>query len=348
VMTLFTAAGIYGRAGELAAEMSTAENLMLSPLYLRFPNGQLPNPADSGSIGTAPNRELFAETYRVFPTTLGLIEAGTLRDWNTLLDPPAPSPRNFILPPVSSRNLESSRMALLKSGRWQVFIHYGQLTRSHSQNEALNYSASFGDTDITHDPGVVGYGSPLYRGYYTRGLNHNVPLLNGEGQVPPQPGELVAYSAAPARVSVAQPKYREDAHARRTLAIEGDSLVDTATIESTKGAQRLGLALHLQGKVRLPANFSADKAFAAGRPDSFTHWRDVRGATFRDHAALEVDYGGGVIMSVTLSAPGEFKLWHGSSPDVPPTRRESFYLEMAAPATSATFTTRIAPAAVNQ
>jgi hypothetical protein len=312
---------------------------MLAPTYLRFPNGQLPNPADNGGIPIAPNRDLFAETYRVFPTTLGLAEAARVRDWNTLLDPPPVSPRPFTLPPVKSRNLESTRMALLKSGRWQIFAHYGQLTRSHSQREALNYSAFFGDTDVTHDPGVVGYGSPLYRGYYTRGLNHNVPLVNGEGQTPPQAGQLVSYSEQPARLSIAQPKYREDARAERTLSIVNDVLSDTTTLETTTGPQRLGLALHVQGKVRLPASFVADTTFATGRPDSFTHWREVRSAQFSDRADLEVDYGSNVVLRVTLTAPGEFKLWHGSSPDVPPKRRESFYLELAEPAGKATFTT---------
>jgi hypothetical protein len=343
VMSLFTAAGLHGRAGELAQEMATAENLMLAPTYLRFPNGQLPNPADNGGIPIAPNRDLFAETYRVFPTTLGLAEAARVRDWNTLLDPPPVSPRPFTLPPVKSRNLESTRMALLKSGRWQIFAHYGQLTRSHSQREALNYSAFFGDTDVTHDPGVVGYGSPLYRGYYTRGLNHNVPLVNGEGQTPPQAGELVSYSEQPARLSIAQPKYREDARAERTLSIVNDVLSDTTTLETTTGPQRLGLALHVQGKVRLPASFVADTTFATGRPDSFTHWREVRSAQFSDRADLEVDYGSNVVLRVTLTAPGEFKLWHGSSPDVPPKRRESFYLELAEPAGKATFTTTFTP-----
>lgn len=343
VMSLFTTAGIAGRAWELAPEMATAQNLMLVPTYLRFPNGQLPNPADSGASGTAPNRELFAETYRVFPTTLGLQEAANIRDWNTLLDPPAASPRPFTLPPVTSRNLESSRMAILLGGGWQLFTHYGQLTRSHSQSEALNYSAFFGDTPITHDPGVVGYGSPLYKGYYTRGLNHNVPLVNGEGQAEHALGELLEYSGQPARISVAQPRYRPDARARRTLAIVGDTLVDTAVVETTDGNRQLGLALHLQGKVRLDGKFVAERAFAEGRPDSFTHWRGVQVATFRERAEFEVDYGNGVVMRVTLTAPGEFKLWHGSSPDVPPTRRESFYLELVAPADSATFTTTFLP-----
>jgi hypothetical protein len=344
VMTLFTAAGLQGRADELATEMITAENLMLAPIYLRFPNGQLPNPADSGSIGTAPNRALLGATYRVFPTTIGLTEAAKLRDWNTLLDPPPPSARPIALPEVTSRNLESTRMALLKSGPWQVFFHYGQLTRSHTQAEALNFSAFFGNTDITHDNGTVGYGSPLYRGYYTRGLDQNVPLIRGEGEEDmPQPGELLSYSAAPARVSAAQPHYRKDSRATRTLAIEGDALVDTATLESTKGPLPLGLALHVQGKVRLPESFTAVPDFASGHPDSFKHWRNVQRATFRDRADFDVEYPGGVIMRVSIAVPGEFTVAHGSSPDIPPKRRDSFYVELATPAESATFTTTFAP-----
>ncbi len=343
VMSLFTAAGLEGRAGELASEMATAENLMLAPLYLRFPNGQLPNPADSGGIGRVPNRELFAETYRVFPTTLGLEEAASARDWNTLLDPPPAPPRPFVLPPVTSQNLESTRMAVLKSGPWQVFVHYGQLTRSHSQHEALNYSACFGETDITHDPGTVGYGSPLHAGYYTRGLNHNVPLLNGEGQEAADLKELREYAADGTRVAVAQPKYRSGARAERTLAIEGEKLIDTASLTSTRGAQRLGLALHLQGKVRLPAAFQPAADLAQDRPKEFGYWRNVQAAGFRDRAEFDVEYGGGVVMHVVIAVPGEFRLWHGSSPDVPPHRRQSLYLELAAPAERAIFTTTMAP-----
>jgi hypothetical protein len=341
VNTLFVTAGLYGRASELAPEMATAENLMLSTLYLRFPNGQLPNPADNKGIPTAPNRDTYASNYRVFPTTLGLIEAAKRRDWETLLDPPAPSPRPFAPPPVASRSFESSRMALLKSGPWQVFLHYGQLTKSHSQSEALNYSAFFGDADVTHDSGVVGYGSPLYKGYYQRGLNHNVPLINGEGEEPIQRGELVSYS--PTRVSAALPDYRKGVSATRTLALEGDQLIDTAFVKAAS-PEKLGLALHVQGKVRLPESFTADTTLAKGRPEAFTYWRDVRSAAFHDRAEFDVAYGA-TVLHVTLTAPGDFRVWHASTPDVPPKRRESFYLELNAPAQAATFTTTFAPAA---
>lgn len=132
--------------------------------------------------------------------------------------------------------------------------------------------------------------------------------------------------------------------ASRTLAIDGDRLIGTVTVETTGAiAQRLGMALHLQGAVRLPAAFDKDPGFATDRPEPFTYGSDVRGATFSDRAEFDVVYGG-TLMRATLAVPGDFRVWHGSSPDVPPLRRESLYVELKAPATRATFTTTFAPA----
>ncbi len=341
LLSLFTQAGLAGRAGELSHEMAVGENLMLSPLYVRFPNGLLPNPADGTGIESVPHRSFLASTYRVFPTTIGLAEAANVRSWDTLVDPPAVSGRAEILPVVKSRSLESSRMALLKQGRWQVFFHYGQLTASHSQAEALNYSASFGDVDITHDPGTTGYGSPFHRDYFSKGLNHNVPLVNGEAEVPPQPGVLEEFSVERGRMAAAQPKYRPGITAERALVIKGDQLTDVATVRSSLAApQTLGLALHVQGKVKLPASFKADPDFASGRPAAFGFWKDLTRAVYQDQASFDVDYGT-VTMRVSIAVPGEFRLWHGSTPDVPPKRREGFYVETHG--TEATFTTTFVP-----
>jgi len=38
-----------------------------------------------------------------------------------------------MLPEVTSRNMESTRMAIIRSGPWQVYVHYGQLTRSQAR-----------------------------------------------------------------------------------------------------------------------------------------------------------------------------------------------------------------------
>ncbi len=375
--SLYAEAFLYGRGQEFAREMAVTENLLLAPIYYRFPNGQLPNPADSGGIGRAPNRRALAAVARVLPTTIGLAavtgrgrrgaatpsagggdEAGTPRgEWELLLDPLPPAPPVAPLPAVTSHNLEATRMAIIKANGWQVFFHYGQITRSHTEAEALNFSATYGDTDVTHDPGTVGYGSPLHLGYHTRGLAQNELLVDGEGEYLGPPGErrewvieqlnprwpmrgqLLAYGSA--AVEAAQPQYMPNARAQRSLGIIDGQLVDAAMIATTDGrSHRLGLALHLQGRVRLPAGFAPDPHFAEGRPEPFAYWQDVTGMAGRDRAVFDVDYGE-VVIRVTLGVPGAFRIWHASTPDVPPDRRESFYLETSG--TQATFATTFAP-----
>jgi hypothetical protein len=345
--SLFETAGMYGRADELALEMATLENLMLAPTYLRFPTGELPTPSDTKGKLFAPDEALFAEAYRVFPTTLGVAKARTEHNWQTLLDPPLASSPDAVVPPVRSRNFESSRMAVLKDGPWQVFIHYGQPPiKSHLQAEVLNFSAFYHNVDVTHDPGTVGYGSTLHRNYFIQGLNHNVPLVNGEGQEQPpkgrrpdpfsttRAGELIEFSPSPARITVVHPVYRKAAKARRTLSIDGNCLRDVVTIESTRGGpQQLGLALHVQGTVRLSDIFADDPNFAEGRPAPFRYWTDVRSAAFREQASFEVAYPN-LNLRITFSTPNEFRMWHGFTPDAPPNRREGFYLETKAESTT--------------
>jgi oligo-alginate lyase len=219
----------------------------------------------------------------------------------------------------------------------------------------FNFSAFYNNTDITHDPGTVGYGSPLHKNYYLHGLNHNVPLVNGEGQEQPpkgrkpdpftktRAGELLEFSVDPPRVAAVHPVYRRDAKARRTLSIAGDKLIDVAEIESAKNEpQKLGLALHLQGRVQLPGKFTTDEAFDTHRPKPFSYWTDVRTATYRDQASFDADYGD-FAMKVSIATPGEFRIWHGSTPDSPPNRREGFYVETEGD--SARFTTILEPVA---
>jgi hypothetical protein len=353
--SLFETAGLYGRTAELAQEMAVVENLMLSPTYLRFPTGELPTPSDSKGKLYAPDEDLLTQTYRVFPTTVGVAKARTQRNWQSLLDPPAEfSLEDAVLPSVTSRNFETSRMAVLRDGPWQLFIHYGQPPiKSHLQAEVLNFSAYFNDVDVTHDPGTVGYGSPLHRNYYIQGPNHNVPLINGEGQEQPpkgrrpdpftktRAGELIEFSSNPPRISVAHPVYRRNARAKRTVSLLGDQLKDVVTIESSSGqTEKLGLVLHVQGRARVSERFQDDPDFAKGRPKPFSYWTEVRASSFHDEASFVVAYAD-IELRVNFAVPGDFRVWHASTPDAPPNRREGFYLETDG--TSATFTTTFEP-----
>jgi hypothetical protein len=142
-----------------------------------------------------------------------------------------------------------------------------------------------------------------------------------------------------------QPAYRPGVRAKRALALREGALVDTAEVTSTAGPRRLGLALHLQGRVRLPGSFRAAGEWAVGRLEEFGYWTDVTVREFTGEVRFEVDLGGGVRVPVTIAAPGRFRVWQGSSPDVPPRRRESLYLELFEPAATATFVTTFRPPA---
>jgi hypothetical protein len=127
------------------------------------------------------------------------------------------------------------------------------------------------------------------------------------------------------------------------LAADGDRLSDTLTV-TCETASRIGMALHLQGTVRLPPEFAPEPDFAGhGRPEAFGYWTDARGATFTNEATLHAEFGGR-LFTITLRAPGRFRLVHASTPDAPPARREGLCLEREEPACEATFVTTIAPA----
>lgn len=281
------------------------------------------------------NFRLFAEAYRVYPSTPGYRAAAKLTNWDTLVDPVKEVPEAVKNPEVRSVNLPGMRMALLKSGSWQVFFHYGQLVNTHAQEEALNYSAFHGDTEVTRDTGTTKYGSELHGGYFKRALNHNVPLLNGEGQEAPEVGELLAFSSEPAAVSAAQPNYWKNGNATRTLEIKGDKLIVSTSIRSTT-PEKLGLATHVQGKVSLPDNFVVDANFSEGRPKAFSYWRSVRKGPVANRITLNVLYGEKEL-KLTFSADQNFTIWHAVTPDSPPSTREGFYLETTG--TGAIYTT---------
>jgi len=343
LLSFMERAALAGRSGELQKETRIVADMLQAPALLRFPTGTLPNPGDSiGGPFKSPNLSLLANAYRVFPTPLGLATALRQFNWDTLVDPPTPPAGMTALPEVRSRNLEASRMALLRRGHWQVFFLYGQLSASHAQAEALNFEATYRDTDITHDSGTVSYGQPIHKDYYQTGLAHNVPLINGFGQARWDRGELLAFNEAGV-VRARQLTYRSGTSAERQIDVQGGSLIDSVSIETTafgEKPQRLGLALHVQGTVKLPEGFAVDQTFSQLKPPSFSYWSKVRTAGFRDRAVFDTQFGNQK-MRITFSVPGAFKISHGLAPDPLQKTHEAFYLEKEATAT--TFKTIIEP-----
>ena len=338
---VFRYALMTGRGDALRSEMKTVENLMLSPVMMRFPTGQCPNPADAPAPETVPNMAICAASADIFPTKIGVQRISTTKNWEDLLDPQnTPPAGSFVLPLVQSLNMESSRMAVLKSGSWQVYLHYGQLGPAHSQAEALNFEAFFNNTDITHDPGTVPYGSPLSKNYYRRGVCHNVPLVDGLDQEGWDPGKLISWSSN--SITATQPKYRSNAQVSRTITIEGERLSDSVTLTTLdKQIHALGFVLNLEGKVLLPASFTSDHVFNGVPPQNgFQYWTNVRSSKFTNEATFDVDYKN-LLIHITFDLPGEFTITSGSAPGYPPKRRDSLYLETRGQ--TATLKTRFLP-----
>lgn len=321
LLPLFEQAGLAGRLGELKREAAIAENLMLGPAALRFVDGKLPTPADStAGFRKWPEMGILVAARRVFPTRMGLRAAAGQRGWEALLDPVEEVTGSVEAPVVKAQSLETSRMAVIRGGAWQVYFHYGQVDASHAQAEALNWEAYHGLVDVTHDAGTVGYGSPLHQGYYKRGAAHNVPLVDGEGQAGWAMGELISFSGT--QVEGMQAEYRAGVSARRRLAIEGEGLVDEVELKVKDGGERrLGVALHLQGVVALPPGFEADAGF--GLP----YWSEARTKEMASPVVLAARIGGGDY-EVRVEAAGPMRVTHASVPDAPPGRREAVYFEV--------------------
>ncbi len=340
LVPFFREALVSGRGESLRPLMEAVENLMLAPMAMRFPNGQLPNPADSGKAGIVPDFGLLLETADIFPTKLSLQKLSATKNWMTLLDPPAPDSGAMTLPPVVSRKMESTRFAILHAAPWQVYFHFGQLGNAHAQAEALNYEAFYDNTDVTHDPGTVGYGSPMSGGYYRKGVCVNMPLVDGLGQEGWHPGRLDKFGTT--SVTASQPLYRKNAEASRTLTIVGNQLTDITTVRALDQKNHaLGFVLNLQGKVRLTEAFGDNPSFASTRKQTgFEYWTKPRIARFKDKAILLVDYKG-LVLRVELKLLGDFTLTCGSAPDYPPARRDAIYLETQGQ--TATLETRFTP-----
>jgi hypothetical protein len=137
-----------------------------------------------------------------------------------------------------------------------------------------------------------------------------------------------------------------DWRAERTLEIKGQELSDTVRIATKQLAlQRIGLALHVQGRVRLSPGFAPDPDLAK-RSKSFTYWTDVEVASYRDRAEFDVDYGS-LVLRLSVSLAGAFRVWHGVTPDQPVLtsgQRESLYVELSEPAAAAVIVTTWKPA----
>lgn len=325
---LFIGLSLRGKLGEFKRELWIAQNLMLSPVSIRFPNGDAPTLNDSPPGRKTPNRERWQVSRRVFPTAIGLIEARGKLGWDNLLDPPEPVREQPDLPPVISRRMPGLYGVLMRKGDWQAFLRYGQGARYHAQQESLTYELQYKNNWVLRDPGTVGYGSPLHREYFRRAVAHNVPLVDGDGQMPwPSVGRVDLFDPDGAGVSVTHEEYRRKVTASRKLAVDRDEFVDEIRIaHKDRSPRALGFVLNTRCAVSAPgAAMAPDLHLPDTQP--FRHWKNSAAYRMPERWTTTLDCEG---QRFALSVQGESdqRVFVGRVPDsMAPYTRQGIYVE---------------------
>ncbi|MGQ3051431.1 MAG: heparinase II/III domain-containing protein [Roseateles sp.] len=329
---LLTQASLEGRSDEFTVERDASLKLALGMLDYRFDNWTLPNPADSVKTQKPISEAVHGELYRVLPTYWGLAEAGKTRTWESLIDPPEAVPAKApTLPPVTSRHFTAMRQAVLRSGDWQAFVHYGQVNGFHSQEELTNFELFHGSTPIAVDPGTVSYSSPLHKGYFATGVGNNVPLIDGLGQTKWAPGDVLAFDPARAFLSVQQSAYQPGVSVTRTYRVTNTGFAEQSTIFTNAVTdRRLGVVFNTDCSVDPSAGLTESTA-AQALPGSvgFKQWAAVKRYTTGSDGLWSLTLScGSKTYVMRVKGPARQLVHIGTAPTVPvPKRRQSVYYE---------------------
>lgn len=328
----FEAVARSGQGAAFTTEMLQVQNMMVTPMLLRFPDNSLPNPSDNIGRLKAPDYGLLTEARRVLPTKLGNSLASSRKSWEQLIDPPDAVSLVPSLPKVSSRVLTASQMAIVKNDAWQIFTHWGQSVANHAQREALNLEVFAGDEPLSRDPGTTLYGSPLYGGYFSQPAAHNVPFADDKGQLAWAPGELQSFEASTSSLVVSQPKYNASISAKRSIRLSGTTFVDELNLSPLVGSSTpssVGATWHFDCKLSGFENMpTSSMRLPSG--EGFLFWTDVQAFSLRDQANLTLSCGTKTV-NLRVDLSGDFTLFKGSAPEVPPKKRDAIYIRRTTP-----------------
>lgn len=340
--SLQATAGVEGYASTVAPERTPLYRLLLSPLDYRFDDGSLPTPGDSAPMNAFTSRS-YARAWRSVPTWWGVQQANATQSWEALLDPPSATPPTPVLPPVTTRNFPGNRMAVLRSGAWQAFVHYGQTRANHWQEEALTYEVHHATTRISGDPGTVYYSSIYHTDYFRKGPAQNVPLVDGLGQEKWDPGEIESFVPAEARLVVKHPSYRSGVSVSRGFRTTTQGFTERTSIEvADRMAKRLGVVFHSDCIIR---PFSGLKPSSTAREipanSSTAYWTGVTAYSAASNWSIELDCKGKKY-KYAVAGPAIQTVYLATEPTTPlPATRSLVYYESMA--SSALFESTLTP-----
>ena len=324
-------AGIEGYAPTVAPERTPLYRLLLSPFDYRFDDGTLPTPGDSTPYNAFTSRS-YVRAYRAVPTWWGLQQTNTTQSWEALLDSPGATPATPALPPVTTRNFPGTRMAVLRSGAWQAFVHYGQARQNHWQEEALTYEVYNAATRISGDPGTVNYSSPYHVDYFRKAPAQNVPLIDGLGQENWNPGEIESFVPAEARLVVKHAAYRSGVSVTRGYRTTSQGFTERTLLQVQDGtAKRLGMVFHSDCSLTPLSGLKPNPtATPVPATPSTAYWGAISAYSAAANWSIELDCKGKKF-AYTVTGPVKQTVFFATEPTTPlPTTRSLVYYDVTA------------------
>lgn len=331
---LLLLAALEGQGPAVADILDDVKRLLLAPIDFRFADGSLPTPSDGAPGARAIDERMHLQLYRVLPSHYGVRRALQTMSWDVLLDPPAADSRaSPQLPEVATRNFPAVRMAVLRAGAWQAFVHYGQVTHHHAQEEALVYELHHATTAISQDTGTTAYSSPYHANYFRRAAANNVPLVDGVGQATPAPGEVITFQAEESRLTVVHPRYRPDVSAERSYQVTEEGFLERTTLSTTNiFAKRLGGVFHTACTLSPAAGLTSDTA--GKRPPAnvtTAYWKDITAFDGSAHWSLKLTCPGSRVYLLQVQGPKDQQVFIAKAPNTPlPASRNLVYYETQA------------------
>ncbi|MCV2370159.1 heparinase II/III-family protein [Paucibacter oligotrophus] len=262
------------------------------------------------------------------------------------MDPPAKTGVAPTLPAPQSNFSPDIRMASLRGGDWQVFVHFGQKTINHAQEEALTYELVHGKTSISRDAGAdTSYSSAKQNEYFIKGVGNNVPLIDGLGQEQWALGEVKGFNPVAGTLEVLHPSYRKDASARRSYKLDANGFSETSRITVTAAnatVRRLGVMFNTGCAVQVSdprAGVASASAAPLGSP-GFKHWTGVLKHQAQATWTAKLACASGKNYEMTIAGPGPHTVYRATAPNTPlPATRTALYVETSG--VDASFTTSI-------
>jgi hypothetical protein len=344
---LFDLAVGAGRGDVVTKYAQSVQRMLLAPILYRFDDGSLPSPNDTRAAVAPIDKATHGALYRHVPTTYGVQYAAGIRSWASLMDPPPSNSTTPQLPAPQTVYSPDTGFASLRSGSWQVFIHYGQKTQAHAQAEALGYELANGTTNITRDAGTSNsYGSPEHLEYFSQGLGNNVPLVDGQGPEGANLGEVKSFDPLAGTLDVMQASYRSDASARRSYKVDTTGFTESTQLTLTKAGatpRRLGVVFNTTCGIQITDTRAGTAASVAAPTGAvgFKYWNAVTRQTAQSTWTAKLSCGA-KSYEMTVTGPAGQQVYRATVPSTPlPSTRNSLYVETTG--LSASFTTTIRP-----